>query len=510
MSIRFSKYVRIVSGVGGAALVQTRDLIGRIFSLSALISPDSVLEFSSAADVGEYFGTDSTEYARAALYFAYTSPAISSARRISFARYAPAGAAAAVFGGSPPASLANLKLASAGTLSFSFDGGATNVVVGGIDLSAAVSLAEVATAITTALNLNADPHLASAVVTYDATSGTFRFSAGLIDASTVQVNANGSGVNDLRTALAWNPAAGNGAIYTAGVAAQTVSDAFIASEALSNNFGSFVYDSTLSLDDVVELATLNAARNVTYQFMVPVVPADAVSWAAALIGFAGTALTLSPTLPGRVEYPEMIPMVQLAATDYTKRNAVVNYMFKQFGGITPSVQDDATSDAMDALRVNYYGRTQTAGQTLDFYQRGLLMGGASAPVDMNVFANEQWLKDAAGAALMSLLIGSNRVPANAAGRAQILGVVQEAIDGGLLNGVISVGKTLTAAQKVFVAQQSGDELAWHQVQNIGYWVDAVIVPYVGPGGTQEYKAVYTLLYSKDDAVRLVEGTHSLI
>jgi uncharacterized protein DUF3383 len=510
MSIRFSKYVRIVSGVGGAALVQTRDLIGRIFSLSPLISPDSVLEFTSAADVGEYFGTDSTEYFRAALYFAYTSPAISSPRRISFARFAPSGAAASVFGGSPPASLANLKLAVAGTLSFSFDNGASNVVVSAINLSAATSLADVAALLQTALQANADPHLSASTVTYDAPTGTFRFSAGVIDNATVQVNAAGAGVNDLRTALAWNAAAGNGAVYTSGVAAQTVSDAFIASEAVSNNFGSFVFDTVLTLDEVIELATLNAARNVTYQFMVPVLPADAASWAAGLFGFAGTALTLSPAMVGAPEYPEMIPMIQLAATDYTKRNAVVNYMFKQFGGITPSVRDDATSDAMDAIRVNYYGRTQTAGQTLDFYQRGLLMGGATAPVDMNVFANEQWLKDAAGAALMSLLIGANRVPANAAGRAQILGVVQESIDQGLLNGVISVGKTLTAAQKVFISQQSGDELAWHQVQNIGYWVDAVIVPYVGPGGTQEYKAVYTLLYSKDDAVRLVEGTHSLI
>jgi hypothetical protein len=165
---------------------------------------------------------------------------------------------------------------------------------------------------------------------------------------------------------------------------------------------------------------------------------------------------------------------------------------------------------MDALRVNYYGRTQTAGQVLEFYQRGLLMGPQSAPLDMNVYANEQWLKDAIGASLMSLLLSSNRVPANAAGRGMILAVVQEGIDSALNNGTISVGKSLTQAQKLFVTQQTNDALAWHQVQDVGYWVDATIVPYVGPGGTQEYKAVYSLIYSKDDAVRLVEGTHSLV
>ena len=64
--------------------------------------------------------------------------------------------------------------------------------------------------------------------------------------------------------------------------------------------------------------------------------------------------------------------------------------------------------------------------------------------------------------------------------------------------------------KVFVTQQTGDPLAWLQVQNIGYWVDATIVAFVGPGNTTEYKAVYTLIYSKDDAIRSVEGTHSLV
>lgn len=507
MSIRFSKYVRIVSGVGGAALVATRDLIGRIFSSSPLISPDGILEFTTAADVGEYFGTNSTEYFRALLYFSYTSPAISSPRRISFARYAPAGAAATVYGGTPPASLANLKLATAGVLTFSFDGGATTVTVSAINLAAAVSLADVAQLLTTAIAANADPHLDTASVSYNPSTGNFTFTSGLIDNATVQVLAAGAGSNDLRTALAWNPAANNGAVYLSGTTAQTVSDAFNTAENISNNFGSFVFNAVLTDDEVVELATLNAGKNVTYQFMVPATRANVTARAAALAGFAGTAVTLAPIA---TEYPEMIPMIQLAATDYTKRNAVVNYMFKQFGGITPSVTTDAESDSLDAQRVNYYGRTQTAGQTLDFYQRGFLMGGATAPVDMNVYANEQWLKDAAGAALMSLLIAANRVPANAAGRAQILGVLQESIDRGLDNGVISVGKTLTAAQKVFISQQSGDALAWHQVQNAGYWVDAVIVPYVAPGGVTEYKAVYTLLYSKDDAVRLIEGTHSLI
>lgn len=504
MAIRFSKYVRIVSGVGGAATVRLRELIGRLISSSPLIDPLTVLEFTSAADVAEYFGSSSPEYRRALFYFSYMSPAISSPRKISFSRFAPSGAAASIFGGGPAASLVNLKLASAGVITFVFNG--TPVTVTGIDLSAAASLADVAAAIETALNANADTHLATATVTYDAVNARFDFSAGLIDDATVALQPAGSGANDLRTALAWTD--GAGAIFTRGVAPQEATDAFNVGMDVSNNFGSFAFIDTLTLDQIAQIAAANAGQNVTFQYMVRVPSvADAVSYSAALLGFAGSALTLAPLAD---EFPELAPMAQLAATDYEKSNAVVNYMFKQFAGLTPSVTTDAVSDSLDAQRVNYYGRTQTAGQTLDFYQRGLLMGPTSAPLDMNVYANEQWLKDSAGASLMSLLLSSGRVPANAAGRGQVLAVLQETIDAALNNGTISVGKTLTAPQKLFVTQQTNDPLAWHQVQDIGYWVDATIVPYVGPGGTQEYKVIYQLIYSKDDAIRAIDGTHSLV
>jgi hypothetical protein len=512
MSIRFGKYVRIVSGVGGSSGVQQRDLIGRLFSQNAQLSPDEVLEFTDAASVGEFFGTSSEEYKRAVFYFSYTSPSLGQARRISFARYAPSGAQAQIFGGKLATTLAGLQAVTAGVLTFSFDG-AAGVSVSAINLSSAVSLSGVASLLTTALSANTDPNLDNATVSYDAVNSRFVFASGLVGTHTIALLPAGVGNSDLRTLLGWRDPEDE-AIFTSGVAAQSVSDAFNAANNASNNFGSFVFvgNDSLTLTQHAELAALNAGFNVTYQYMAPTTQANASTWSAALIGFAGTALTLAPIPAGgtRVEFPEMVPMIQLAATDYSKRNAVVNYMFKTFGGLTPSVSDDVLSDTLDELRVNYYGRTQTAGQHLEFYQRGVLMGPTSAPLDMNVYGNEQWLKDSVGAALMGLLMGSNRIPANASGRGQILAVVQESIDAALLNGTISVGKTLTSAQKVFVTQQTGDELAWHQVQNVGYWVDAVIVPYVGAGGVTEYKAVYTLLYSKDDAVRLVEGSHFLI
>jgi hypothetical protein len=184
-------------------------------------------------------------------------------------------------------------------------------------------------------------------------------------------------------------------------------------------------------------------------------------------------------------------------------------MFQIFN-VSPGVTNTTDSDTYDALRVNYYGRTQTAGQFLEFYQRGVLMGLAVNPVDMNVYANEQWLKDAAGAAIMELLLALAKVSANTKGRIQLMSQIQAVVDEALFNGTISVGKPFSNTQKLYISEITGDPEAWRQVQGIGYWLDCVMESYVTEDSRTEWKAVYTLVYSKDDIVRKVEGSHVLI
>lgn len=509
--IRFSKYVRITSGVGGSSNVRQRDLIGRLLTQSDKMSPGEVLEFADAAAVAAHFGAASPEALRAGLYFGYVSPAISSPRRLSFGRFAPEGAYPRVFGAKLSDSLATLKTIVAGVITLNLDG--VEVDVTGLDFSAAAAFADIATALQVAIRATADPMLTAATVNYDAPSNAFTLVAGgtaeFADI-TFGVTQSGAGLTDAASHLKWYAA--EGAIVTNGAAVQTPLAAFNETVAISNNFGSFSFlpapqgGAYPAIEDLAAVAAANAALNVAFHMSIPVTQADAVSWSAALIGYAGCSLTLSPIA---AEYPELVPMAQLAATDYTQRNATVNYMFKQFP-VTPAVDSDALSDSMDAIRVNYYGRTQNAGVALDFYQRGVMMGPATAPVDMNVYANEQWLKDAAATSIMDLLVSASRVPANESGRGMILAVLQDVIDRALTNGTISTGKSLTAEQKLFVTQRSGDPLAWHQVQDSGYWLDVTIVPFVNTAGLTEYKSVYALLYSKDDAIRSVEGSHVLI
>ena len=66
-----SQYVAITSGVGGAAQVSNREQILRVFTTAAQMPTETVLEFTSAQGVGNYFGFNSQEYAIAQSYFGF-------------------------------------------------------------------------------------------------------------------------------------------------------------------------------------------------------------------------------------------------------------------------------------------------------------------------------------------------------------------------------------------------------------------------------------------------------
>lgn len=516
MAISFRKYIDITSGVGAGAAVGQRELITRMMTSNELLPTGSVVEMTTLDDVGYYFGTDSDEYKRATLYFGWVSKNITSPRKIAFARWADGSTAPMIIGGKSTTTLDAWNDVTAGAISITM-GGVTNVI-STLDFSSAVSLAGVAAVLQVGIRAETGGMWTAATVTYDATNQRFVLEGGSTGAATVGAALAGSGteiLNLINWAEGVDPIAN--ARWSDGAAAQTPLECITESAAASNNFGSFEflpYESEGGLvympqADAEAVAAWNDAENVAYMFLLGVTAADASTYSAALIGYGGVALTLAPDEATDGQYPEMIPGIVLAATDYSRRNAVQNYMFQQFPSIDPLVTITSASNGYDLIRVNYMGRTQTAGQFIDFYQRGYLCGGATDPVDMGVYANEMWLKDAIAASIMTLLLALGKVSANTQGRAQLLGQVQSVINLALTNGTISVGKDLTVTQRQYVDSITGIPNSWRNVQTIGYWIDLSIVPVVVDSIT-EYHATYTLVYSKNDSIRKVEGTNILI
>lgn len=499
--ISFKRYIDIISGVGGGAAVRARDLILRLFSTSPRVPIDGILEMSSADEVGAYFGKTSPEYLRAVFYFGFISKLITAPQKISFARFADVASAARIYGATKAFAVSQFTGITTGALKLTI--GAYTADVTGLNFSSATTLSNIASILQTAIQavVAGGANWTAATVTYNATANRFELVSGATGAAAIATAAPASGV-DVRATLGWDASA----VFSPGVAAQEPVDALTASVQGSDNFGSFAFIPTLTQLQIIAVATQNDTYNVKFMYLFPAAAADVASNYAALGAVSGWGQTLSPL---STEYPELLPAMVLAATDYGRRNSVSNYMFQQ-AALTPSVTDDATANTMDANRANYYGVTQTAGQSIAFYQRGVLGGGSTDPVDMNTYANEMWFKDAAGSALMGLFLALPRVSANTTGRGQLLATLQDPIDRALLNGTISLGKPLTVQQKLYIANLTGDENAWQQVYRLGYWIDCVLQSYITVDSRTEWKAVYTLIYSKDDAIRKVEGSHVLI
>lgn len=501
MSISLKRFVDITSGVGGGAGVRLRDLILRLFSTDTRVPEKTVIEMTSADEVGAYFGTTSPEYLRAVFYFGFISKLIKAPKKISFSRYASAAAAARIYGATKAFVVSSFTGITTGSLKLTI--GAYTADVTGLNFSSATTLSNIASTLQTAIRAvtagGAD--WTAATVTYNATANRFELVGGVVGAEAIATAAPASGA-DVRALLGWDATA----VFSPGVDAQEPLDALLASVQVSDNFGSFAFIPTITAGQVAAVATQNDTYNVKFIYLHPMAAADAASLYGALSGYSGVACVLSPLA---TEYPELLPAMVLAATDYNARNSVQNYMYQQ-ATLTPAVLDDATATVMDNARVNYYGRTQTAGQFLDFFQRGVMMGLATDPVDLNTYANEMWFKDAAGAKILELLLSMARVSANATGRSQLLAVLQSVIEQAVFNGTISIAKPLNTTQKLYIGNLTGDEQAWQQVYRLGYWIDCVMQSYVTTDNRTEWKAVYTLIYSKDDAIRKVEGSHVLI
>ncbi|HDM8061701.1 DUF3383 domain-containing protein [Vibrio harveyi] len=497
MAIPFKRYINTTSGVIGASAVAQRELLARLFTTNELLPTGGIAEFDSPDSVGDYFGTSSEEYKRAVFYFGYKSPSITRPKNIAFARWANTDVGARIFGDKVTADLAKLKAVNAGAFDLSLGANTANIT--GLDFSSAASLANVATAIQTKIQAAAGT-FKGVLVTFNAVAGWFELDSGNTGDEVISFT---DGAQTPLALIGFN----SKAIVSNGVGAQEPVDVMSKTTGIDNNFGSFLFMPILTQDQYKAVATWNASQDVMFQFMVPVTAATADAMSTELLKIAGTALTLVDTTNG--EYPEMCPMMILAATNYADKNAVQSYMFRQFAGLTPLVNDGTDAALYDGKRINYYGRTQTAGQFIDFYQRGFLCGLSTDPINMNTYANEQWLKDRLGSLMMNLLITLGRLPANADGRGKALSVIASVVSEALDNGTISPGREFSIDQKIAIKELTGDDLAHVALQNKGYWTYAEIRDFTLNKQVQK-EIAYTLVYAKDDVVRRVSGRHALV
>ncbi|MBR2505970.1 MAG: DUF3383 family protein, partial [Bacilli bacterium] len=152
-----------------------------------------------------------------------------------------------------------------------------------------------------------------------------------------------------------------------GVDSNGYSTAFDIIYQANNNFATFVFLGLSNSSDIATLAT-HIATDYPSEFMmiVPVTSSTYSTIQPAVANINGVSLELVDNSDGKYNY--VLPMSITATTDYNKENGTVNYMYMQDNNMGVVVDDDTSAETYDEVKINYYGRTQQAGQKLAFYQ----------------------------------------------------------------------------------------------------------------------------------------------
>lgn len=501
MPISQSKYVAITSGIGGASAASRKDLGLRVYTTDALFPTNTILEFTSALDVANFAGASSAEAKIAAAYFGWVSKSITSPKKISFMGADLIATAPIMRSTQALSQLSAFTAVTAGSIVLSMGG--SSYTITGLDFSSATSYADVATEIETAVNGNtAGGNLwTAATVTFNAETSSFVLTGGATGEAIMAYATAAASGTDISALIGWSEA--TEPIISNGTDATDITDILNNSIELSDNFASFGFVGyTLTQDTVDDIGAWVDTQNNQYLFCGDVTDADYSTLIETAAKHYGMAICYSK---GAALPAWLMPATILAATNYDNTNGTVNYMYQQFPNQAVTVDTNALANTLDELHINYNGQTQKAGSKIEFFQDGYLADGT----DIAVYANEIWLKDACITELLNLEIALEKIPANNDGLALIEGVLQNVITEALNNGTISIGKELTNTQKAYITQLTNDQDAWRTVELNGYILDVALRQEIVNGATK-YKAVYTLIYSKGDSIRKVEGRHILI
>ena len=280
---------------------------------------------------------------------------------------------------------------------------------------------------------------------------------------------------------------------------------------MDDNFGSFCFLDSLSVEEHKAVADLNASFSYKYLYSIDFAPEECKGVLFRVKGASGTCFTLDKF----AAYARFMPMALFAATKYDRANATKVFMYQQFSGEKPSVTTTSEANRYDAFDVdgmgthypvNYYGCTQQAGKTISFYQDGYNADG----VDTACYCNEIWLKDAIAVELLNTFMAMEKIPANNIGEAIIKNAITTILDEAIKNETITIGKGLDTVQKSYIDMAANEAEAWRFVEVYGYWLKVELKSRALAGGRTQYYADYVLVYSKGDAIRKVEGSDILI
>lgn len=469
-----------VIGSGGNPLA----LNGVFVSTNADVPIGQLLSFSSADDVGDYFGASSDIAQYASNYFLAFNNSQKKPQAMIFTPYIVSARNAWVRG----ASIAGMTLDDAkditGAISVTIDD--TKKSVDQIDLSTAVSFTDIASTLTTLLDLG---NLGT--VTWDSVNSCFRIAATSKGAASTISAVTGEG------AVALGLAAGR---VSQGADADDATSCMNRIKELSLNWATFtvIEKGVSSFED---FAAWTNKQNRRYLY----VPwdDDALALVQASNCFANKCKIMKweAVLPvyNNCETAAMV-MGACASIDWNAINGRIDLAFKSQSGLAPVVYKNAEYTALTANGYTFYGCFAAQGEDniLNFLYNGKLPGSDYGFGD--TYVNQIFLNSQLQLSIATGLTGVRSVPYNAEGYALIRNWCMTPITQAINNGTIRSGVSISEAQKAQIISAIGMDVS-DEIYTSGYYL------YIGDATAQvrgnRQSPPITLLYTDGGSIQQI-------
>ena len=454
-TIPISQVVSMVPGVIAAGGAASR-LTGMVISQDTSIPAGVVKQFSTAADVSNWFGPSAPETTIANGYFPGIVNGGQLPGTLKFARYALTATPAGSYGASLGAlTLAQLQ-AFIGTLIVTVGG--TLATSSAINLSAATSFSNAATIMQAAFT---SPNFS---ITYDTQRNRFTL------LSTATGNAATS--TDVSGTLAANVGLAQSAgatIVTTGTNVDTPATALQRLLTLDVNWGTFTTSYAASISDRTAYASANSGLN--YQFLyvawdteaASIVPNNASSFGA--IAFATPYQGTWPIYG--TQFLAGAAMGYAASINFNLPNGRTTAAFRQFNaGVPATVSDLTTANALLTNHYTYLGAYANAANTYTVMYAGAASG---AFLWVDTYLDQIYLNRELQRATFEAMLGYNSIPYNQDGYTELYRAGVDVIEAALTSGIIRAGVTLSNSQKQQIDTQAGRTGVADVVQARGWY-----------------------------------------
>jgi hypothetical protein len=442
----------VVSGGGAASL-----LTGLVLTQDASVPPGQFLDFYDATDVSNWFGATSNAATLANAYFPGTINGGQLPYDLKFAFYATAAQPAGVFG----AQLGTMTLAQLQALS------GTLIVTtaalhtsSSINLSSATSFANAASTMTAAFT---SPDFA---ITYDAQRGRFLLMTtltGTTAACSAVTGTLATGVGLSATAGAYNQAAGIAADASEVTALNRIINQ-------TTNWATFTTDYAIAtVAERMSIAQWNSGQNSQYLYVSWDLDAiDTQTGNTSNFGYEVFAQPYQGTLPvyGTIGAAGAA-MAWAASINFNVPNGRTTLAFQQStAGVSASVSDLATANALLSNNYTYIGNYANAANTWTIFYNGKVSGEF---LWADTYVNQIWLNRSLQQAFFEAMLAYNSLPYNQDGYTNLYRAGVDVINSGVTAGVIRAGVTLSNSQQQLINTQAGRTIS-DVVQTRGWYL----------------------------------------